>query len=66
MFISDWEHEKNALILEDLQEEIKSLETKNTDLLKEWCIQAVECQELEKEIEKLKKQLANLSNRLNT
>ena len=31
-----------------LLEQIKSLEAKNTDLLKEWCIQAVECQELEK------------------
>tara|TARA_R110002167_G_scaffold175422_1_gene374682 strand:- start:365 stop:613 length:249 start_codon:yes stop_codon:yes gene_type:complete len=31
-----------------LLEQIKSLEAKNADLLKEWCIQAVECQELEK------------------
>lgn len=52
--------------IEALKQENRALEAKSDNYLQEWCRQAVECQELEKEIEKLKKQLANLSNRLNT
>ena len=37
-----------------LLEQIKSLEAKNTDLLQEWSVQAVECQELEKELAQVK------------
>tara|TARA_R110000823_G_scaffold279183_1_gene397468 strand:- start:243 stop:470 length:228 start_codon:yes stop_codon:yes gene_type:complete len=36
-----------------LLEQIKSLEAKNTDLLQEWAVQAVECQELEKQNKRL-------------
>ena len=36
-----------------LLEQIKSLEAKNTDLLKEWCIQAVACQKVEKDYESM-------------
>ena len=36
-----------------LLEQIKSLEAKNTDLLQEWSVQAVECQELEKQNKRL-------------
>tara|TARA_R110000803_G_scaffold144149_1_gene210057 strand:+ start:441 stop:767 length:327 start_codon:yes stop_codon:yes gene_type:complete len=65
MFISDWEHEKNALLLEDLQElkaEVASLnssydqckKTKDTYLAK-WSDESIENHKL---ILELKEQLA--------
>lgn len=43
-----------------LLNQIKSLEAKNTDLLQEWSVQAVESQKLEKENAELKEQLASV------
>jgi|TARA_R110000803_G_scaffold9868_6_gene30769 hypothetical protein len=45
--------------VEALKQENERLKAKNADLLKEWCIQAVECQELEKKNAELAYLLGN-------